>query len=112
MKNPAIESAYEALEGRIGCGDDDAGKAEKVLFACEEYVHAEDALPGDEFDGDDYQLSKAVASLVKQRDAERDEREALMEELATLFGLDGERRTAEHIVTCAKEALRQLRRDR
>lgn len=111
-KNIAIEAAYEALDGRLGYGDDDGGKAVRVLAACQEYALAEDALPGDEFDGEDYRLSRAVAALVKQRDGERDEREALTEELATLFGLEGERRTGEHIVACAKEVLRQLRRDR
>lgn len=111
-KNSAIDAAYDALEGRIGSGHDDNAKAELVRWVCEAYVRTEDALAGDEFDGDDYELPKAAEALVKQRDNARDEYEALAEELATLFGLEGERRTGEHIVTCAKEALRQLRRDR
>lgn len=80
LKKLGIDAAYEALDGRLGCGDDNEGKAEKVLLACEEYVRAEDALPGDEFDSEDYLLSKAVEALVKQRDDERDELAALEEE--------------------------------
>ena len=78
------EAAYTALEGRLGCGDDDAGKTQKVLWACEAHVLAEDALPGDEFDSEDYSLPKAVAALVKQRDGERDENERLRADVARL----------------------------
>ena len=78
------EAAYDALEGRLGCGDDDAGKAQKVLWACEAYVLTEDALPGDEFDSEDYQLPKAVAALAAQRDDERDESERLREDVTRL----------------------------
>ncbi len=46
------------------------------------------------------------------KDSARNKYEAWVEDLATLFGLEGERRTTENIVACAKEALRQLRRDR
>ncbi len=74
-KNIAIEAAYEALDGRLGLDGSDGGMAVRVLEACQEYVLTEDALPGDEFDGEDYQLSKAVAALVKQRDDARRERD-------------------------------------
>ena len=78
------DAAYQALEGRLGCGDDDAGKAQKVLWACEAYVLTEDALPGDEFDSEDYSLPKAVAALAAQRDDERDENERPREDVVRL----------------------------
>jgi hypothetical protein len=86
-ENAEIEAAYEALEGRLGSGDNADGKAEKVLAACEEYVLTEDALPGDEFDGEHYALSGAVALLVKQRNDARDGRERALNALRALSEL-------------------------
>lgn len=53
-----IKDCEAALEGRLGSSD------EAIKWACEEYVATEDALP-DCFDVEDYQLHKAVESLVR-----------------------------------------------
>jgi len=73
------DAAYSAIDGRLGLGDDDVGKGRKILWACEAYVQTEDALPGDEFDSEDYQLPRSVAVLVGQRNEARAEAAALRE---------------------------------
>jgi hypothetical protein len=120
-KKLGLDAAYEALDGRLGCGDDTIGKAEKILFACEEYVRAEDALPGDEFDSEDYLLSKAVDALVKQRDEAREWVRKMVretQELRCAFcgetyppGTPGHNddALAQHVLLCQKHPMRRLR---
>ncbi len=104
---PPIDAAYEALQGRLGGDGAATERAAAVLAACEEYSRAEDALPGDEFDEEGFYLSAAIEVLVSQRNYAR----AMLDQLAHVFGLHGQQRTADHVLACAIRDRAVLRRD-
>ena len=78
------DEAQKALGGRLGVNASD------VVWACEQYVAAEDALPGDEFDSEDYQLSKAVDCVVS-RMGDADKLQQRIEELERQIAISAER---------------------
>ncbi len=99
----ALAAADEALAGRLGLGEGAAGRARRLLAACEQYGRAEDALP-DTCDGDGYMMGRGVEALAHELAVARDELCEAHARCAYLRAM-GERAEAQERVDFAREGI-------